>query len=116
MRLARAMTTPLVPDDYLALMNPGWLARELTRTEIENSSTQEVEWWCSCATTLAGKEWRRSADQPDRAVSQFDREGLQRPRAGRSLDHPRERLERPLRTSHHLPRRHVIASGMPRAL
>jgi stearoyl-CoA 9-desaturase NADPH oxidoreductase len=32
MRLARAMTTPLVPDDYLALMNPAWSARELTGT------------------------------------------------------------------------------------
>ena len=32
MRAARAMTTPLVPDDYLALMNPAWSARELTGT------------------------------------------------------------------------------------
>ncbi|MDQ6810998.1 MAG: ferredoxin reductase [Actinomycetota bacterium] len=32
MRLARGMTTPLVPDDYLALMNPAWSARELTGT------------------------------------------------------------------------------------
>jgi ferredoxin-NADP reductase len=32
MRLARAMTTPLVPDDYLALMNPAWSARELMGT------------------------------------------------------------------------------------
>jgi ferredoxin-NADP reductase len=32
MRVARAMTTPLVPDDYLALMNPAWSARELTGT------------------------------------------------------------------------------------
>jgi stearoyl-CoA 9-desaturase NADPH oxidoreductase len=35
MRLARAMTTPLVPDDYLALMNPAWSARELTGTIME---------------------------------------------------------------------------------
>jgi ferredoxin-NADP reductase len=35
MHLARAMTTPLVPDDYLALINPAWSARELTGTIIE---------------------------------------------------------------------------------
>jgi stearoyl-CoA 9-desaturase NADPH oxidoreductase len=35
LRAARAMTTPLVPDDYLALMNPAWSARELTGTIIE---------------------------------------------------------------------------------
>lgn len=29
-RLARAATTPLLPDDYLALMNPAWSARELS--------------------------------------------------------------------------------------
>ena len=29
---ARALTTPLVPDDYLALLNPAWSARELTGT------------------------------------------------------------------------------------
>ena len=28
MRVARAMTTPLLPDDYLALINPAWSARE----------------------------------------------------------------------------------------
>jgi ferredoxin-NADP reductase len=32
MRFARTMTTPLLPDDYLALMNPAWSARELTGT------------------------------------------------------------------------------------
>ena len=48
MRLARAMTTPLVPDDYLALMNPAWSARELTGTilrvqpETEQASTVVV--------------------------------------------------------------------------
>ena len=31
-RLAKAMTTPLVPDDYLELLNPAWSARELTGT------------------------------------------------------------------------------------
>jgi len=31
-RLARAATTPLVPDDYLELLNPAWSARELTGT------------------------------------------------------------------------------------
>jgi len=35
MRFARAMTTPLVPDDYLALVNPGWSARELTGTIVD---------------------------------------------------------------------------------
>ncbi|HWH43236.1 MAG TPA: ferredoxin reductase, partial [Thermoleophilaceae bacterium] len=34
MRLARAMTTPLVPDDYLGLLNPAWSARELTGTVV----------------------------------------------------------------------------------
>ena len=29
---ARALTTPLVPDDYLGLLNPAWSARELTGT------------------------------------------------------------------------------------
>lgn len=32
MSVARAITTPLVPDDYLALLNPAWSARELTGT------------------------------------------------------------------------------------
>lgn len=32
MGLAKAMTTPLVPDDYLGLINPAWSARELTGT------------------------------------------------------------------------------------
>jgi ferredoxin-NADP reductase len=32
MQLARTMTTPLVPDDYLELLNPTWSARELTGT------------------------------------------------------------------------------------
>src|SRR5438874_4294871 len=48
MRVARAMTTPLLPDDYLALMNPAWSARELTgtivrvRPETEEASTVVV--------------------------------------------------------------------------
>ncbi|MDT7785332.1 MAG: stearoyl-CoA 9-desaturase oxidoreductase [Pseudonocardiales bacterium] len=29
---ARALTTPLLPDDYLGLLNPAWSARELTGT------------------------------------------------------------------------------------
>jgi stearoyl-CoA 9-desaturase NADPH oxidoreductase len=29
-RLARSLTTPLVPDDYLELLNPAWSASELT--------------------------------------------------------------------------------------
>ena len=48
MRVARAMTTPLLPDDYLALINPAWSARELTgtivrvRPETEEASTIAV--------------------------------------------------------------------------
>jgi len=30
--LAQALTTPLMPDDYLGLLNPAWSARELTGT------------------------------------------------------------------------------------
>ncbi|MDT4910042.1 MAG: stearoyl-CoA 9-desaturase oxidoreductase [Pseudonocardiales bacterium] len=30
LRLAKALTTPLLPDDYLALINPKWSTRELT--------------------------------------------------------------------------------------
>ena len=30
LRAAQALTTPLVPDDYLGLLNPAWSARELT--------------------------------------------------------------------------------------
>jgi stearoyl-CoA 9-desaturase NADPH oxidoreductase len=33
-RVARAMTFPLVPDDYLGLLNPAWSARELTGTVV----------------------------------------------------------------------------------
>ena len=32
LRAARALTTPLLPDDYIALMNPRWSTRELTGT------------------------------------------------------------------------------------
>jgi stearoyl-CoA 9-desaturase NADPH oxidoreductase len=32
MKIAKAMTTPLLPDDYIGLMNPAWSARELTGT------------------------------------------------------------------------------------
>jgi stearoyl-CoA 9-desaturase NADPH oxidoreductase len=32
LRAARALTTPLLPDDYIALMNPLWSTRELTGT------------------------------------------------------------------------------------
>jgi stearoyl-CoA 9-desaturase NADPH oxidoreductase len=41
MRVARAMTTPLVPDDYLALMNPAWSARELTGTIVRIKAETE---------------------------------------------------------------------------
>ena len=32
LKLASAMTTPLVPDDYLSLLNPNWSAKEATGT------------------------------------------------------------------------------------
>lgn len=32
LKVAEAITTPLVPDDYLGLLNPAWSARELTGT------------------------------------------------------------------------------------
>jgi stearoyl-CoA 9-desaturase NADPH oxidoreductase len=32
LKAARALTTPLLPDDYIALMNPLWSTRELTGT------------------------------------------------------------------------------------
>ncbi len=35
LRALRAMTTPLLPDDYLALMDPRWSTRELTGTIVE---------------------------------------------------------------------------------
>ena len=40
-RLAKAMTTPLVPDDYLELLNPAWSARELTGTIIRVTPVTE---------------------------------------------------------------------------
>jgi stearoyl-CoA 9-desaturase NADPH oxidoreductase len=40
-RLARAMTTPLLPDDYLELLNPAWSARELTGTVVRVSPVTE---------------------------------------------------------------------------
>lgn len=49
MSAARAITTPLVPDDYLALLNPAWSARELTGTiqrikpETEDAATVVVQ-------------------------------------------------------------------------
>ena len=46
MSLARAMTFPLVPDDYLGLLNPAWSARELTgmieRLQPETEDTTTV--------------------------------------------------------------------------
>ena len=33
-RLGRALTTPLLPDDYFALINPRWSTRELTGTVV----------------------------------------------------------------------------------
>ena len=47
-RVAKTMTTPLVPDDYLGLLDPRWSARELTGTiarikpETEDASTVVV--------------------------------------------------------------------------
>jgi stearoyl-CoA 9-desaturase NADPH oxidoreductase len=41
MQLARAMTTPLVPDDYLRLLNPTWSARELTGTIVRITPVTE---------------------------------------------------------------------------
>lgn len=49
LRAARAMTTPLLPDDYLALIRPRWSTRELTgsvvrvRHETEDAATIVVE-------------------------------------------------------------------------
>jgi ferredoxin-NADP reductase len=40
-RLARAATTPLVPDDYLELLNPAWSARELTGTIVRVTPVTE---------------------------------------------------------------------------
>ena len=46
MRLARSMTFPLVPDDYLGLLNPEWSASELTgriqRIQPETADTSTV--------------------------------------------------------------------------
>jgi ferredoxin-NADP reductase len=48
LRAARALTTPLLPDDYLGLMDPRWSARELTGTierikpETEDAATVVV--------------------------------------------------------------------------
>ncbi len=46
MALAKSMTFPLVPDDYLGLLNPAWSARELTgqieRIKPETSETSTV--------------------------------------------------------------------------
>jgi stearoyl-CoA 9-desaturase NADPH oxidoreductase len=49
LRALRAMTTPLLPDDYLALINPRWSTRELTgavirvRPETEDARTIVVK-------------------------------------------------------------------------
>lgn len=49
MRAAEALTFPLVPDDYLGLLNPSWSARELTGTvvrlkpETEDTTTVVVK-------------------------------------------------------------------------
>ena len=40
-RMAKAMTTPLVPDDYLELLNPAWSARELTGTIVRVTPVTE---------------------------------------------------------------------------
>src|SRR6266545_5365136 len=59
---------------------------------------------------------RPSADQPDCVFAQLDRERLQRYGAGSRLDDARKRLERALRTAHHLAAADVIARAVPRAL
>jgi ferredoxin-NADP reductase len=49
LQLARTLTTPLLPDDYLALINPAWSTRELTgrivrvRQETADAATIAVE-------------------------------------------------------------------------
>jgi ferredoxin-NADP reductase len=49
MQLAKAATTPLLPDDYIGLLNPAWSARELTGTiqrikpETDDASTVVVK-------------------------------------------------------------------------
>jgi ferredoxin-NADP reductase len=49
LRAARALTTPLLPDDYLALVNPRWSTRETTgrvvrvRRETEDAATIVVK-------------------------------------------------------------------------
>jgi stearoyl-CoA 9-desaturase NADPH oxidoreductase len=49
LRAARALTTPLRPDDYLALINPRWSTRELTgrvlrvRRETEDATTAVIK-------------------------------------------------------------------------
>lgn len=59
MRLARAMTTPLVPDDYLALINPAWSARELTGTIVRlRPETQEA------STVVIRPSFRWTGHQP----------------------------------------------------
>jgi len=59
---------------------------------------------------------RRSADQPDRAVAQLDRECLQRSSAGRRLHSARQRPERTLGAPHHRAGPDVIQRRVPRAL
>jgi ferredoxin-NADP reductase len=38
LRIARALTTPLLADDYLALLDPRWSARELTGTVVRKQA------------------------------------------------------------------------------
>ena len=62
MRLARALTTPLLPDDYLALLNPAWSARELTGTIVRRSSPETATpRRSSCGRTFAGRAIGRAS-------------------------------------------------------
>jgi ferredoxin-NADP reductase len=68
MRVARAMTTPLAPDDYFGLLNPAWSARELTGTivrikpETEDASTVVVRPSFPCAGHRPGQYLRIGAE------------------------------------------------------
>ncbi len=63
--LAARATTPLLPDDYLSLLNPLWSARELrgeivdVRPETEDSATVVIRpgWGGSPATTGPVSTW-----------------------------------------------------------
>jgi ferredoxin-NADP reductase len=109
---ARALTTPLVPDDYLGLLNPAWSARELTGTvvrlkpETEQTTTVVVKpsfpWpghrpgqYLRIGTELNGiRHWRAYSltsdpDHPDGLVSitvKHVEEGLMSPYFTRRIE------------------------------